>query len=284
MIPDQIKSEIERSFDNQIIDIKPQSGGDISHAAILTFENQDALFLKWNSSAPEKMFKAEAKGLKLLNEADIDLAIPDPFLVGDDFLLMEVIEQGSSDSKSTFEFGVQLAKLHKTTADQFGLDHDNFIGRLPQSNKKHSGWTDFFVSKRIETQLKMGFDSGKFSAPDAKNLSAFTKNVEQIFPQELPALLHGDLWSGNYMFTTDGKASIYDPAVYFGHREMDIAMTRLFGGFAPEFYEGYNSEYPLTDGFEGRIELCNLYPILVHANLFGGGYIRRALGILKRFS
>ncbi len=284
MIPSHIKSEIERSLDDEILDVKHQSGGDINQAAILTFESRDSLFLKWNSSAPKRMFETEANGLELLRQPDTDLIIPEPFNFGDDFLLMAVVEQAVLTSDSAFRFGIQLAKLHRNTSDQFGLDYDNFIGRLPQSNTGHSNWTDFFVTERIEAQLRLGIDLGKFSTSDVNNLEGFSKNVVQLFPNEPPALLHGDLWSGNYLFTTDGKASIYDPAVYFGHREMDIAMTRLFGGFSSDFYKGYQSEYPLADGFEERIELCNLYPILVHANLFGGGYVRRALNILRRFS
>lgn len=284
MIPDHIKSVIELKLDDEIISSKTQSGGDINHASIIKLSDGKSLFLKWNSSAYEYMFEAESKGLKILSDANTDLLIPDVVEAEKDFLLLSLLVPGSENSESAYNFGTELAKLHKQSADTFGLDHDNFIGKLPQSNNQHQNWADFFVSERIEPQIKVGIQTGKFESDLIPIVDALHKTVQDLFPNEQPALLHGDLWSGNYMFTKSRIASIYDPAVYYGHREMDIAMTRLFGGFSSDFYEGYNSEYPLADGFEGRVELCNLYPILVHANLFGGGYVRRANEILRQYS
>lgn len=284
MIPDHIKSVIELKLDDEIISSKNQTGGEINYASIIKLSDGKSLFLKWNSSAYEYMFEAESKGLKILSDANTDLLIPDVVEAGKDFLLLSLLVPSSENSESAYNFGTELAKLHKHSADTFGLDHDNFIGKLPQSNHQLQNWADFFVSERIEPQIKLGIQSGKFENNLIRIVDAFHKTVQDLFPNEQPALLHGDLWSGNYMFTKSGAASIYDPAVYYGHREMDIAMTRLFGGFSSDFYEGYNSEYPLADGFEGRVELCNLYPILVHANLFGGGYVRRANEILRQYS
>lgn len=284
MILDHISSQIESEVGQKIIASHSQSGGDINQATILNFENGYSCFLKWNDSAPASMFETEAKGLELLSNANTELIIPEVILIGKDFLLLSLIESCSANSASDFNFGVQLAKLHRNSSDNFGLGHDNFIGKLPQRNHTHKNWTDFFIQERIEPQIKLGVDSGKLSNSLAAKVENLISVVDHLFPDEPPALLHGDLWSGNYMYTTNGIASIYDPAVYYGHREMDLAMTRLFGGFSKDFYEGYNSEYPLEDGFEERIQLCNLYPILVHANLFGGGYVGRALEILAQFS
>jgi len=284
MILDHISSQIESEVGQKIIASHSQSGGDINQATILNFENGYSCFLKWNDSAPASMFETEAKGLELLSNVNTELIIPKVILMGKDFLLLSLIESGSANSGSDFNFGVQLAKLHRNSSDNFGLGHDNFIGKLPQRNHTHKNWADFFIQERIEPQIKLGVDSGKFSNSSGDKIEKLSSVVEKLFPDEPPALLHGDLWSGNYMFSKTGTASIYDPAVYYGHREMDLAMTRLFGGFSKEFYEGYNSEYPLEDGFEERIQLCNLYPILVHANLFGGGYVNQAIGIMDRFS
>jgi len=284
MIPEHIKSKIEGELNVEITSTRPQSGGDINQAAILNFENGYSRFLKWNDSAPEHMLETEAKGLELLSDADTELIIPEVILIGKDFLLLSLIESGTENSDSGFQFGVQLAKLHQHSSEKFGLDHDNYIGKLPQRNHTHKNWTEFFIQERVEPQIKLGIDSGKFSNSLADKVESLVSVVDHLFPDEPPALLHGDLWSGNYMFSKNGKASIYDPAVYYGHREMDLAMTRLFGGFSNNFYRGYSSEYPLEDGFEERIQLCNLYPILVHANLFGGGYVGRALEILAQFS
>tara|TARA_R110002126_G_scaffold37614_2_gene113176 strand:+ start:5212 stop:6069 length:858 start_codon:yes stop_codon:yes gene_type:complete len=283
MIPEHIKVEIEHDLNNSIVDAQSQSGGDINQAAILSLDSGDSYFLKWNNSAPDSMFETEAKGLELLFDTDTELIIPRVKLVGKNFLLLSLINSGSKKTSSDFDFGVELAKLHQHSSENFGLDHDNFIGKLPQSNTPHSKWADFYLSERIESQVKLGIDSGKFSKSILTKIDSLHQVAERLFPNEPPALLHGDLWSGNYMFTKNGCASIYDPAVYYGHREMDIAMTRLFGGFSKDFYDGYNSEYPIADGFEERIELCNLYPILVHANLFGGGYVNQAIGILDKY-
>lgn len=283
MIPEHIKFLIESTLNEEIISAKNQSGGDINSAAIINFENGYSYFIKWNGSAPECMFETEAKGLELLSDTDAELIIPEVILMGKDFLLLSLIESGIENPDSSFQFGVELAKLHKNSSNSFGLDHSNFIGKLSQSNSPHQNWADFLISERIESQIKLGMQSGKFGGDTHSKIDSLHKSATNLFPEEPPALLHGDLWSGNYMFTKNGKASIYDPAVYYGHREMDIAMTRLFGGFSSDFYEGYNSEYPLAGGFEDRIELCNLYPVLVHANLFGGGYVSQAAGILDRY-
>ncbi|MFY0697363.1 MAG: fructosamine kinase family protein [Balneola sp.] len=284
MIPDRIRSVIELKLDDEIISSKTQSGGDINNASIIKLSDGESLFLKWNSFAPDHMFETESKGLKILSDANTDLVIPEVVEVGKNFLLLSLLIPGSGNSGSAYGFGTELAKLHQHSAETFGLNHDNFIGKLPQSNHQHQNWADFFVSERIEPQIKLGIQTGKLESDLIPIVDALHKTVQDLFPNEQPALLHGDLWSRNYMFTKSGAASIYDPAIYYGHREMDIAMTRLFGGFSSDFYEGYNSEYPLADGFEDRIELCNLYPVLVHANLFGGGYVSRVNEILRQYS
>lgn len=279
MIPDSISQSVEDILDAEISSQQPVRGGDINQAAKITTEHGSAYFLKWNLNAPEHMFSTEAKGLQLLRKADTDLVIPSVINYDTDYLLMGWVAEGGGKVGSAADFGKQLARLHKHTSTYFGLDHDNFIGRLPQSNSKQSEWADFFIEERIEPQILLGVKAGKLSRELLHNLTGLYDTVSDHFPEEPPALLHGDLWSGNYMFTANGKTSIYDPAVYFGHREMDLAMTRLFGGFSADFYQGYESEYPLAPGFEERISLCNLYPILVHANLFGGSYSRQAEAI-----
>jgi fructosamine-3-kinase len=173
--------------------------------------------------------------------------------------------------------------MHRQTNDKFGLDHDNYIGSLNQSNKFHSTWAEFFIEERLMPQLKIAFDNKIIQR-------SFTRLADQLFPRlhnlcpvERPALLHGDLWSGNFMPTQDGSPCIYDPAVYYGHREMDIAMTKLFGGFDDNFYDAYNENFPLEKEWLKRVDLCNLYPLLVHVNLFGGSYIRQAETTLKQY-
>ncbi len=284
MLPVFIQDKIKENLNVEISTHKSVYGGDINKSARVELEDGRKLFVKWNHSAPENMFETEAKGLKLLQDAGTELAIPEVVLKEDEFLVLEWIEEGGGKQNTAANFGRQLAKLHQNTQKQFGLDHDNFIGRLPQSNNKHGNWPDFFAIERIEPQIKMGVESGKINRTVLKEVQSLYKKLGSIFPAEPPALIHGDLWSGNYMFTKSGGASIYDPAVYYGHREMEIAMTRLFGGFSANFYDGYNKVFPLSKDFSERVELCNLYPILVHANLFGGSYCRQAEGIIQNYA
>lgn len=284
MLPEALQHRIESELNTEILSQESVHGGDINHAAKLTLDTGDPVFVKWNENAPENMFLVEAKALELLSSAESGLQIPAVRVASENFLVLQWIEEGGGRQNSAYDFGTGLAKLHKSTSNYFGLDYNNYIGRLPQSNTKHATWPDFFALERIEPQIKMGVESNKLTRSVLRDFEALYKKLGSIFPSEKPALLHGDLWSGNYMFTKTGVASIYDPAVYYGYREMDVAMTRLFGGFSANFYEGYNDEFPLKAGFEGRVTLCNLYPVLVHANLFGGSYCRQAENIIHSYA
>ncbi len=281
MLPEAIKSAIEHRIDAHVINQVAITGGDINYSARLDIDSGERFFVKWNLRTPENMFQTEARGLELLASAESGLIIPQVHFVGKEFLLMEYIEE--SNYGNAYLFGSQLAQLHRTSNELFGLDKPNYIGRLPQSNKYHADWLEFFIRERLEPQAKMAIDSGKLANSFHSIFERAFNYTYVIFPDEPPALLHGDLWNGNYMWTSGGDTAIYDPAVYFGHREMDLAMTRLFGGFSEEFYHGYNDIYPLQKGYEERFKLCNLYPILVHANLFGGGYVNQAKNLLRQF-
>lgn len=199
------------------------------------------------------------------------------------FLLMEFIEPGPGSDESSLQFGRQLATLHQTSAECFGLDHDNYIGRLPQSNRRHRDWNAFFIAERIEPQLKQAIDSRAVDAGIANHWKRVARQLPDLIPTGRPALLHGDLWGGNYMFDGSDRAVLFDPAVYYGHHEMELAFTTLFGGFSERFYEGYEEIAPLKPGFQERIPIYNLYPLLVHVNLFGGHYIRQVEAILRNF-
>ena len=193
------------------------------------------------------------------------------------------MEQSQPENNFWENFGRGLAKLHKTTSDYFVLDHNNYIGSLTQSNRKRDNWIDFFVEERLGFQLKLARDSHLIDSGVLSAAEGLFNRLNEIIPKEQSSLLHGDLWSGNFMLGDQGEACLIDPAVYYGHREMDIAMTKLFGGFDHQFYEAYNQEFPMEKGWEQRMDICNLYPLLVHVNLFGGGYVSQLTSILKRF-
>ena len=231
------------------------------------------------------MFETEKLGLNLLREHS-DFAIPKPLLAGNlpgnDFLLMDWVELAEHGDWN--DFGERLAKMHFQTHSKFGLDHQNYIGSLQQDNTFEHSWSEFYINRRLSPLCKKAFDNGQI---DRSILGAFERiyqRLDEIYPIEAPALLHGDLWSGNRAFTSDGTPCIYDPAVYYGHREIDLAMTKLFGGFPNEMYNAYNKTYPLETGWEERIPIGQLYPLLVHVILFGGGYANQIRSIVSKFA
>ncbi|MDX1672654.1 MAG: fructosamine kinase family protein [Balneolaceae bacterium] len=288
MLPGNLKDVLEDQLNESVTDLQGVSGGSINRAARLTLEKSGAAFLKWNTSADPAMFLKEKKGLELLRSSGADLIIPEVLAVGTvdggtGYLLLEYIEQGGSDTGDHEQFGRELAGLHRVQNEQYGLDHDNFIGRLPQSNTKHENWTEFFIEERMKPQLKMALDAGKLSGSIADRFERMYRKLPAIFPEEPPSLLHGDLWGGNYFYSKEGKATLYDPAVYYGHREIELAFTRLFGGFSGSFYKSYEEIWTLQPDFESRVDIYNLYPLLVHTNLFGGHYGNRVQSIVSRF-
>jgi protein-ribulosamine 3-kinase len=291
-LPPQLVSAVEYALSANegpavsIITAHSLAGGCINSAAALQ-TNDKKYFLKWNDEAKYPgMFEAEARGLRLLASPGA-FYIPNVIGCGaagsNAFLLLEFIEAGKQEESFWDDFGRSMAKMHRVTQEKFGLEQDNYIGSLVQSNKQHDSWAEFFIHERLMPQLKLARDAGKISSAIAESFERLFPKLDDIFPQEPPALLHGDLWSGNYMISPRGTPCIYDPAVYFGHREMDIAMTRLFGGFQPAMYPAYNSELPLEKGWENRVDICNLYPLMVHVNLFGGSYLSDVKAVISRF-
>lgn len=290
MIPEEVQHYIQRSLDQKIISVQRVSGGSINQTARVTLADGSLCFLKWNQTARPDMFVKEQRGLELLASADTSLRIPKVLATGTagsetetGFLLQEYIEEGRAVRDSDEKFGLALAALHKHTADQYGLDHDNYIGRLPQSNKRHSNWVYFFIEERMKPQVKLATDSGKLGSKAVSSFESMYKQLPDIFPHEPPSLLHGDLWSGNYFYDEKGRATIYDPAVYYGNREIELSFTYLFGGYSSGFYKAYREAYPLDTGFKSRKDIYNLYPLLVHTNLFGGSYARQVESIVNQF-
>lgn len=291
MITEALKSHLEKTISQKLsqpisIDsIIAQGGGSINDSYQLKTSGS-LLFLKVNSASnyPE-MFEKEKDGLKALastNTFNIPKAIVTGELNDQAYLVMSHIHSGSPAMDFWDDFGTKLANLHKVSSDYFGYESDNYIGSLHQSNNKLGSWPDFFVQERLEPLVKLARDSEKLDSTTSKAFEKLYSLMVDFFPKETSSLLHGDLWSGNFMVDENGFPAIFDPAVYFGHREMDIAMTRLFGGFDSEFYTIYNEHYPMENGWQDRLEVCNLYPLMVHVILFGGAYAQDVRSILRR--
>jgi fructosamine-3-kinase len=284
-ISEVISSVLNREL--TVSDFSMQGGGCInSTAAVTTAEGR--FFVKWNKASLIGMFEREANGLSLLAATHTILTpkVHGHGVVGDkSFLIMDFIERGSPTQRYWQSMGEQLAALHLIEQPAFGLEEDNYIGSLEQFNKPASDWLSFYTESRLRAQLNIakvrGFVNGSF----INDFEALLKKLPHIMPPSQASLLHGDLWNGNVMPGRGDEACYYDPAVYRGAREMDLAMTRLFGGFDQQFYEAYHHVNPIPGHFEELMELYQLYPLMVHVNLFGpgSGYLDSVKLILSRF-
>ena len=256
---------------------RPLSGGDINQAYAVTLADGRGLFIKTNARSPRGMFAAEARGLGWL--AGGALRVPRVIAASapDDaaqFLALELIAEGAPARDFDERLGRGLAALHRQTPAGFGLDHDNFVGRLAQANAPLPTWVEFFRDRRLEAQLRLAVDEGLASGRMRRGFERLFAALDELCgPPEPPARLHGDLWGGNLMTDVMGEPCLIDPAVYGGHREIDLAMMKLFGGFGPRVFAAYQEAWPLADGYRERVALYQLYPLMVHVNLFGGGYV-----------
>ncbi|MBT5957634.1 MAG: phosphotransferase [Nitrospina sp.] len=263
------------------------SGGCINQTSVLRLTNDERVFLKYNSHPPANFFNVEARGLKLLAQTAKGPRIPKPLALQDcakpTFLILEYIEESSPGQDFSVRFARSLAELHQTSHDSFGLDHDNYIGSTVQKNTQETNGIDFFRDQRLRPQQEL---ARKTLPPSTdKNLSKLYDRLENYLDisGEKPALLHGDLWSGNYFPDKDQVPCIFDPAVYFGLREADLAMTELFGRLPQKFYDAYHEAFPLNPGYEERKDLYNLYHLLNHLNLFGGSYLASVEQVVRRY-
>jgi fructosamine-3-kinase len=276
----KLEDAVARALGSAVRSARPVSGGDINSAHEMTLTDGRVVFVKSNFVADPTMFAAEARGLAWLAEARA-LRVPEVLGVGDTFLVLERISPARRRADFDERLGRALAALHRFGAPGFGLDHDNFIGRLPLSNTPAPTWPEFYRARRLEPQLRLARDAGLCSSAMARGFDRlFSVLEERVGPAEPPARLHGDLWGGNVIGDETGVACLIDPAVYGGHREVDLAMMRLFGGFGHHVFAAYEEAWPLSPGHEDRVPLYQLYFLMVHVNLFGGSYVAQAEGAL----
>lgn len=277
-ISDKLAEEIEST--------KPLSGGTISSAYLIN-TTQTQYFLKLNSADNAlEMFHAEQYALSEI-ESTATIAVPRVHLV-DTFndkslIVMDYVESKRPTPADYYRLGAELAKLHQVSADMFGFSCDNFIGNLPQSNTLNGSWTEFYWSERINPQFQLALENGLLRIDEVPNKEIFTERFESITKDVKPSLLHGDLWGGNYLISTDGTPYLIDPAVYYGHSMVDIAMSKLFGSFGSDFYNSYHEVLDKPENYSEQIDLYQLYFLLVHLNLFGKGYYSSVSAILNRY-
>lgn len=249
--------------------------------------SQGRWFCKFNDSVKYPgLFVTESRGLDLLarqNIVRIPLTIACTVLDERQVLILEWIPQGTPDTRFWRLFGEQLAALHHITGPQFGLDHDNYMGALPQTNTPNPSWPDFFIHQRLEPQVRLASDNGLLPHTARDQFQRLYRQLPALFPPEPPSLLHGDLWSGNFLCDDQNRPVLIDPAVYYGHRSIDLAMTTLFGGFDQPFYDAYTWHYPLPSNYRQQWTIANLYPLLIHLNLFGTSYLPNILHTIQTF-
>ncbi len=280
---DDIAADIAAATGKQAsLDQQGTVGGGCINQAMRVRYGDEAYFVKLNSAGQLAMFEAEARGLQELLDSRT-LRVPRPVCRGENaesaWLVMEDLQLGGHGSGA--DLGAGLAAMHRVTRPEFGWVQDNTIGSTPQPNAPADDWVDFWREQRLGFQLDLAArhgHGGRLQSQGERLLDEFPALFLDYQPEA--ALLHGDLWSGNYAYTREGEPVIFDPAVYYGDREADLAMTELFGGFGRDFYAAYREACPVDPGYAVRKTLYNLYHILNHLNLFGGGYHSQALGMM----
>ncbi len=260
-------------------------GGGCINTGVRLTDGDRSYFVKLNGSALLEMFEAEADGLREMARTNA-IRVPEPLCCGlsgtQAYLVMEYIDMGHSGRDGSEQAGRQLAEMHRATQPQYGWFRDNTIGSTPQQNKSSGDWIAFWRKQRLGYQLRLAERNGYGGTLQRKGERLMEHFQVLIDHQPQPSLLHGDLWGGNLAYAVDGDPVIFDPAVYYGDREADLAMTELFGGFGNRFYDAYREAWPLAPGYSTRKVLYNLYHILNHLNIFGGGYLGQASSMIDR--
>jgi len=291
-IPGSIQKKIRKSLGSDLIHSELLAGGSINEVFKTTLADKREFVLKYNFQAPESFFSSEAYGLKLLSKSGAK--VPEVILLqeGDSechsFILLEYFAPGVETKKSQEAFGRMLANLHSTDVSEFGLEKNNFIGTLQQINTPVRStelckWSEFFIENRLRVQADLGQQNGWFSRDFLELFLTKEKVIAELLDscENKSSLLHGDLWSGNIYWAEDDRPVLIDPAVYYGHREVDLAFLELFGEPGDYFKGAYSEILPYEQGFELRKHVLNLYYLMVHANLFGGQYIDTVWRVLN---
>ncbi len=279
-----IAKRAEGLLGSSVVATAPVAGGDIATATRIRLSDGTTALMKTFHQAPEGFFDAEVRGLRWLAEAD-GVAVPEVLGHDHECVILRWVEPGKSTIDAAIAFGQALAATHDAGAPSYGREDDGFIGKLPLPNRTAPTWAEFYATRRVLPYLKLARDRGVASEQDSATIESVIGKLPDLLPEEGPARLHGDLWNGNVLWGLDGVVRVIDPAAYGGHREADLAMLSLFGlPHLPRVLDAYADVSPLAEGWEDRLGLHQLFPLLVHACMFGGGYAARASATAARYS
>lgn len=275
MLAPALAAELSRALGARVTGAARVSGGDVNDAWRVELDDGRRVFVKTNARADAAMFPCEARGLAWLAEGP--LRVPEVLAADARFLALEWIERAPAAKDADEALGRGLAALHRLGAEGFGWDHDNFLATIPQDNTRERDWPAFYARRRLEPLLRRALERGAATRSTQRAVERVIAELPRLCgPPEPPARLHGDLWGGNLVHDERGAPVLIDPAAYGGHREVDLAMMRLFGGFSEHVFDAYHDAWPLAPGHEARVPLYQLLPLLAHAVLFGGGWASSA--------
>ncbi len=285
-----IARRAEELLGTAVVATAPVAGGDIATATRLRLSSGVTALMKTLTHAPEGFFEAEAAGLRWLGEVDDGVPVPRVLGADAECVIIEWVEPATrTNLEAASHFGQRLAATHRagwkgTAEGAFGWERDGFIGRLPMPNRPAATWPEFYATRRVLPYLKLARDRDAISAEDAAAVEGVIGRLPALLPEEPVARLHGDLWNGNCIWGQDGLVHVVDPAAHAGHRELDLAMLALFGlPQLPRVMQAYDEAWPLAEGWEDRLGVHQLFPLLVHAAMFGGGYGARAGETARRY-
>jgi fructosamine-3-kinase len=282
-----IARHAEELLGSAVVATAPLAGGDTSSATKLRLSDGTTAIMKTHARPPAGFFEHEATGLRWLSEAGSEggVHVPEVLAVDEGCLILRWVEPGRASADVATGFGQALAATHAAGAAAYGAERDGFIGKLPLPNTPCPTWAEFYAVRRVLPYLKLARDRGAVTEAQAMLVESVIGKLTTLLPEEPPARLHGDLWNGNVLWGQDSKVWLIDPAAYGGHRELDLAMLTLFGlPHLPRVLEAYDERAPLAEGWEDRVPLHQLFPMLVHAALFGGGYGARAADAAARYA
>ena len=279
-----VARRVEELIGAAVVSTAPVAGGDIATATRLRLNDGTTALVKTLPRAPEGLFRAEAAGLRWLGEVSDGVPVPEVLGVDHECVVMRWVEPGRTTLEAAADFGQRLAATHRAGAAAYGASADGFIGRLPLPNRPAPSWPEFYATRRVLPYLKIARDRGAVTDEDAAAVESVIGRLTALLPEEPPARVHGDLWNGNCLWALDGRVHVVDPAAHGGHREVDLAMLALFGlPHLPRVMAAYDEASPLAEGWEDRLTLHQLHPLLVHACHFGGSYGARAAELARRF-